>query len=141
VLLEAAAKTDTLRAVVSEGAGIRSLREALEGRGVSRWVTAPYWAVTTGATAVFASRRPPPSLESLVARIAPRPVLLVYAAHGQGGEALNSAYFAAAGEPKELWRIPAGGHTGGIDARSDEYERRVVGFFDKALLGADSTAP
>jgi uncharacterized protein len=141
VLLEAAAKTDVLRAVVSEGAGIRSLREALEARGVSHWVTAPYWAVTTGATAIFAGRLPPPSLEDLVPRIAPRPVLLVYAAHGQGGEDLNPGYFAAAGEPKELWRIPEGGHTGGIDARSGEYERRVIGFFDRALLGANRTPP
>ena len=140
-LLEAAAKTDMLRAVVSEGAGIRSLREALGVRGVSRWLTAPYWAVTTGATAIFAGRLPPPSHEDLVPRIAPRPVLLVYAAHGQGGEDLNPEYFAAANEPKELWRIPDGGHTGGIDARSGEYERRVVGFFDRALLGAGGTAP
>jgi fermentation-respiration switch protein FrsA (DUF1100 family) len=141
VLLEAAAETDGLRAVVSEGAGIRSLREALQLRGVSRWLTAPYWAITTGATAVFAGRLPPSSLEDLVPRIAPRPVLLVYAAHGQGGEELNPVYFAAAGEPKELWRIPDGGHTGGIEARLEEYERRVVGFFDRALLGADRTNP
>jgi fermentation-respiration switch protein FrsA (DUF1100 family) len=141
VLIEAAAKTDLLRAVVSEGAGIRSLREALGVRGVSRWLTAPYWAVSTGATAILSGRLPPPSLAALVPRIAPRPVLLVYAAHGQGGENLNPDYFAAAGEPKELWRIPDSGHIGGIDARSGEYERRVVGFFDRALLGAGGTAP
>ena len=141
MLLEAAANTDMLRAVVSEGAGIRSLREALGVRACRRWLTTPYWTVTTGATAIFAGRLPPPSLEDLVPRIAPRPVLLVYAAHGQGGEDLNPEYFAAAGEPKELWRIPDGGHTGGIDARSGEYERRVVGFFDRALLGAGGTAP
>ena len=54
---------------------------------------------------------------------------------------LNPGYFVAAGEPKELWRIPEGGHTGGIDARSGEYERRVIGFFDRALLGESRTAP
>ena len=42
-------------------------------------------------------------------------------------------YHAAASEPKELWEIPESGHTGGIDARPDEYERRVVGFFDRSL--------
>jgi uncharacterized protein len=141
VLLEAAAETDGLRAVVSEGAGIRSLREALELRGVSQWLTAPYWAITSAATSVFAGRLPPPSLEDLVSRIAPRPIFLVHAAHGQGGEELNPDYFAAAGDPKELWRIPDGGHTGGIEARSGEYERRVVGFFDRALLGENRTAP
>jgi fermentation-respiration switch protein FrsA (DUF1100 family) len=43
-------------------------------------------------------------------------------------------YRAAAHEPKELWEIPESTHTHGIDARPQEYERRVVGFFDAALL-------
>jgi len=42
---------------------------------------------------------------------------------------------AAAGGPKELWELPEAGHTGGLDARPGEYERRVVGFFDRYLLG------
>jgi fermentation-respiration switch protein FrsA (DUF1100 family) len=49
------------------------------------------------------------------------------------GEALNRVYLEAAGEPKALWTVPDGGHTGGLSARPAEYERRVVGFFDRAL--------
>lgn len=41
--------------------------------------------------------------------------------------------FRAASEPKELWEIPEAGHVGGFQARPREYERRVVGFFDRAL--------
>ena len=141
LLLEAAAETDALRGVVSEGAGIRSIREAIHAAGVSRWISAPYWAVTTGATAVFANRLPPPDVKSVVPRISPRPVLLVYAAHGQGGEELNPDYFAAARQPKQLWEITDGGHTGGIVARPREYERRVIAFFDDALLGGSAAGP
>ena len=36
--------------------------------------------------------------------------------------------------PKTLWEIPGAGHVGGIRAQPAEYERRVVGFFDDALL-------
>ena len=43
-------------------------------------------------------------------------------------------YFAAAGEPKSIWKVPGAKHTGGTDARPTEYERRVVGFFDQAPL-------
>jgi hypothetical protein len=32
-----------------------------------------------------------------------------------------------------LWQIRAAGHTGGLAAAPGEYERRVVGFFDRAL--------
>ncbi len=55
---------------------------------------------------------------------------------GQGGEAeLTETFYEAAHEPKEIWLVPGAGHTGGIEARPAEYERRVVGFFDDALLG------
>ncbi|HEY5528611.1 MAG TPA: hypothetical protein VIL51_04070 [Thermoleophilia bacterium] len=44
-------------------------------------------------------------------------------------------YFAAAGQPKELWEVPGAGHTAGISAHPPEYERRVTQFFDSWLLG------
>ena len=47
---------------------------------------------------------------------------------------LNKEYYHAAGEPKTLWEIPDARHVGGLAARPAEYERRVVGFFDRALL-------
>ena len=63
------------------------------------------------------------------------PVFLIYAAPGMGGEDVRQPkYFAAAGEPKQLWKVPGAEHTGGIDARPAEYERRVIGFLDRALL-------
>jgi hypothetical protein len=39
-----------------------------------------------------------------------------------------------AGEPKTLWAIPESKHVGGLAARPAEYERRVIRFFDAALL-------
>ncbi len=52
-----------------------------------------------------------------------------------GGEsARQPRYHAAAGEPKELWEIETGGHTGGLEAEGPEYERRVLTFFRQALL-------
>jgi hypothetical protein len=35
-----------------------------------------------------------------------------------------------------LWEVPGARHTGGLDAQPQEYERRVVGFFDAALLAS-----
>lgn len=73
-------------------------------------------------------------LDEVVARIAPRPLFLIYAAHGGGGEELNPDYFEAASEPKTVWRVDEAEHVGGFDARPREYEERVIGFFDQALL-------
>ncbi|MBN1528061.1 MAG: dienelactone hydrolase family protein [Thermoleophilaceae bacterium] len=132
MLLESAAGGDALRAVVSEGAGIRSVREATELDGAEMWGQLPTWAATTLGTAVFSGRAPPDNLKELAPRIAPRPVFFIYADRGQGGEELSAEFYEAAGEPKELWKTDSG-HTGGYDAAPEEYERRVVGFFDDAL--------
>ena len=132
VLLDAAARNPGLRAVVSEGAGQRSVREALL-RGPAGWAALPSYAVQTAAVAVLAGAAPPPSLADLVPRIAPRPILLIEAGRGAGGEELNAEYLEAARPPKARWRIPEAGHTGGYEARPAEYERRVVSFLDAAL--------
>jgi hypothetical protein len=136
MMIEAAAESDGLRAIVSEGAGIRSIREslALSGTG-TRLAASLVHAVVTPGVALFSNTMPPPSLEDLVGRIAPRPVFLIYATNGQGGEELNAIFYDAAREPKTIWEMPTASHTGGIEAEPEEYERRVVGFFDRALLG------
>ena len=53
-----------------------------------------------------------------------------------GGEVERQPkYYAAAGQPKQLWTVPGAKHTGGLKAQPAEYERRVVDFYDRALLG------
>jgi uncharacterized protein len=139
LMLEAAAEDDGLRAVVSEGAGARAYSDEvdeaeIEGRsGAEKLLGAAPIAVKAGAMAVFTNQTPPANLADLVGRIAPRPVMLIAAPNSKNGEKLNRRYYAAAQEPKTLWEIPESKHTGGIDARPREYERRVVGFFDDAL--------
>jgi hypothetical protein len=61
-------------------------------------------------------------------------VLLIHAENGGGGEELTPEYCAAAGQPKQIWMVPGAGHTGGLTAEPTEYERRVIEFFDNALL-------
>ena len=132
LLLQTAAHTRALRAVVSEGAGQRSLAEHLDnpeiGR-VQRWFSGML--TQTAAVAVLSNGPPPGSLADLVPRIAPRRVLLIEAVKGHPDEILNDIY--ARGRTAELWRVTAGGHTGALAAGPAEYERRVAAFFDRAL--------
>jgi uncharacterized protein len=134
MMLQAAAESNDLKAVVSEGAGSRSVREVIEKKA---WLDVPTYSVLTAGTALFSNQAPPPNLKDLVGRIAPRSVFFIYSTHGVDGEEkqLNPKYYAAAGQPKQSWEIPEASHTGGIVARPKEYERRVIGFFDRALLG------
>lgn len=132
VMLQLAAETDGLRAIVSEGAGVRSVREAVHVPGSVKVIFTEISAISTLGTAVFGSDLPPPSLTDLSAEIS-EPLLIIYSEKGQGGETISRQYYDAARGPKELWPAP-GGHTGAIDAAPNQYERRVVGFFDRALL-------
>ena len=62
-------------------------------------------------------------------------VFFVYGERGQPAERpANTAFYAAARGQKEIWEVPGSGHIGGVDAQPVEYERRVVGFFDRTLL-------
>jgi uncharacterized protein len=71
-----------------------------------------------------------------IGKISPRPVLIMMGGADDhisidSGQKLCDA----AGEPKELCFEPAAGHHGLPEVAPAEYERRVVGFFDRALLG------
>ncbi len=66
-----------------------------------------------------------------IARIAPRPVFLIHSADDQNATtplAGARRLFSAAGDPKEIWIAPSGGHAGALAAQRDEYVRRVIAF-------------
>jgi hypothetical protein len=134
MMLTAAANNTGLHAVVSEGAGFRSVREDVL-RGPRGWFALPEAALQTAALAIISGTPPPQSLKELVPKISPRHVLFIYAGRGGGGEEFTPDFFRAAGAPKLVWKIDEAGHVGGFQARPREYEQRVIRFFDRALLG------
>jgi dienelactone hydrolase len=131
-LLQTAAETKDLKAVVSDGAGSRSVREDTVHMRAGKIPEIVMSSVLTAGTALFANQLPPPSLEELSGRIT-APVFFIYATHGAGGEENNPEYYDAARGPKQIWQIDTS-HTHGLTDRPVEYERRVVGFFDRTLL-------
>jgi hypothetical protein len=137
MLLRAAAESDSIHAVVSEGAGDRV--GETDVTGILRVLVDPSQAVMTAATTVFSNHMPPTPIVDSIGGIAPHPLLLIYADPGIGGESTSQPeYYVAAGEPKSIWKVPRSSHTGGIDAQPAEYDRRVTAFFDAALLGTTS---
>ena len=117
LMIETAAEDPRLHAVVSEGAGVRSLAEHWDDPGPAA-AQKPFsnLVVQTLALAVLSNQGPPPGLTDLVDDIAPRPLLLIRGLDGQPQEALNRVYYAAAREPKTLWEVPGAGHTAALSA-------------------------
>jgi alpha-beta hydrolase superfamily lysophospholipase len=67
----------------------------------------------------------------VIGQLSPRPVLLI--ASGEKDIYFNRLFYQAAGEPRELWELPAGEHGAAILQDSHAYSQRVVNFFNKAL--------
>jgi dienelactone hydrolase len=135
MMIETAAETDELAAVVSEGAGARSFTEDMDhdDPALGKYTLgAAMSAAKTLAVAVSSNQAPPANLKDLAASIE-QPLLLIAAPNAPTGEDLNRGYAKAAGDNATLWEIPESGHVGGLEARPEEYERRVVSFFDEAL--------
>src|SRR5829696_2276695 len=136
MMIETAAETGAVAAVVSEGAGARSFNEEMDqdvGELEKRTLGGLLSVTKTASIAALANESPPANLRDLSAKVQ-QPLLLIAAPNSGHGEELNRGYHAAAGENSTLWEIPESGHVGGLEARPEEYERRVVGFFDAALL-------
>ena len=137
-MLEAAARNPGLKAVVSEGAGIRSIREAALEKSLSpleRVLAYPQDLAQTVSVWLLGGDTVPMSLRTAAILIGPRPVFFIYGGHGQEAEkSVNPVYYRSAFAPKSIWKVPGAAHTQGIETQPKEYERLVVGFFNKALL-------
>ena len=126
MLLHTAAHDEDLAAVVSEGAGARTMAEEVDDvSGLAKVTTALSYGARDLTNAILQDRLPPANLTSLVGKISPRPVFLIHGGADDAGHR-NPDYFAAAKEPKQIWEA-RGGHTDGISEQPREYERRVVG--------------
>jgi uncharacterized protein len=130
VLLEAAARDQRLRAVVSDGA--MRPEDGMDVRDTSALERAMLWPATQAIRGI-SGMRPAPSLFPLIPRIAPRPTLLIAGGQAKGEVETNERYRDAGGSSVDLWAIPDAGHTGGLRTHPREYEARVIGFLDDAL--------
>jgi uncharacterized protein len=134
MMLEAAAENPDLAAVVTEGAGNRSLKERLvhlDGRDLLRGLH--QLVVNEVGLSIFSNSQPPPSLVDVVPDIAPRPVFLIWAPDGGTSETMSPLYHRLIGSSATIWSLPEVEHLKGFQTYPEEYERRVVGFFDHAL--------
>jgi hypothetical protein len=130
VLIEVAAQRPDLAAVVADGAAAGSFEDWHHLRGTELG-TAPGW-VMFKTMRVLSGDPPGPPLEDLMPRIE-NPTLLISAGTDEERE-FNVLYDAAGRESVEHWNLPDAHHTHAIHEHAGEYERRVAGFFNEALL-------
>lgn len=80
----------------------------------------------------------PPAMINIIGKIAPRPIMLVGGGNPRpyfGSEAPRAQRYAAyAGPNAQLWIIAEATHCDGPQQQPDEYEKRLVDFFNQALV-------
>ncbi|HEU0074807.1 MAG TPA: alpha/beta fold hydrolase [Dehalococcoidia bacterium] len=132
VLLQAAGESTDLKAIVAEGSTARTAADFRELKSIGEIGYVLHTVVGATMRAISGEDTPPP-LMKMVPRIAPRDVLLI---GSQVADELDliSRYKELGGESFDIWFIPEAKHIGGFDLHPEEYEQRVIAFFDESLL-------
>lgn len=134
VVLGAASTYPELQAIVSDGASFRSVEEYIDlsyQRPLHRNFTTR---VMYLAVRLFSGDKPPlPIRDSLLA--APNTHFLLIAGGNEHTEVDYNEMFAdTVGERATLWVAPKAGHVGAFGRHREEYEQRVISFFEESLL-------
>lgn len=131
VVLQAAANTDKIKAVVAEGSGYRMVEEWLLAPEAPGKILAPGQWIFFKTGEILSGVPQAAPLPELIAEIAPTPLLLISAG---ADNQINQIYYESAREPKTLWARAESGHIDGLFSHPEEYEERVTTFFDGALF-------
>ncbi len=132
IAIRAAARTDQIKAVFVDDPGYVTIKDAppptsnlLRLLYMINWLDYKGMQLWTGA-------QEPPGVIEAIGVISPRPLFL--AASGGLGNSLMHHYYEYAKEPKSFWEIPEASHGKSFTARPQEYEEKMVDFFENALL-------
>lgn len=127
------AQDERIEAVVAEG-GFYDLEADIANTGGrnSLWENLLYQAILFFFHWETGVRARDISPISVIERISPRPLLLIYGEQ-EAAETRPWEQLARAGEPKDLWIVSGAWHGGYLDVAAEEWEQRVIVFFDAAF--------
>jgi pimeloyl-ACP methyl ester carboxylesterase len=134
VTLRAAAQDSWIRAVAVEGSPLAVLEDHIitPGFNLRKLVFYPWLWLSYQIQVLLTGVRMPEGVVAAAARITPRPLVVVTAGRGQE-YLIGRVIFEKAGEPKEFYNIAEAAHGECLRARPEEYEQKLVGFFERAL--------
>jgi dienelactone hydrolase len=134
--VHAAAQSPAIRGVIADGLQWTRFKDA---RGLYRGSTWQYflidWVQMTATDLLYAGDSRPRALVDDVARIAPRPLLIIVADdHPFDNETLAAEqYQEVGGESVSVWIVPGVVHGGGWELHPEAYRQHLLAFLDRAL--------
>jgi esterase/lipase len=135
VLLSSASTYPEIKAVVSDGATHRSIDDYVAVPEYNSFIGSWVQRVMYTTVRVFrGGAKPVPILESI--KDAQETSLLLIAAGGVDDEIkYNTVFHNAVSDRSQLWVVPRVGHISAYYNYQDEYEEKVISFFEENLLG------
>jgi len=137
-ILYAAARSPSIKALIADGTGGGRVEDAINPllpEIQQYWFMVPMVWNTDRFTELLSGSPAKPPIREQVKLIAPRPILFIAAGKAEGEISQANRYAASAGPTAQVWAIPEADHVGGIFARPQEYQQRMLAFFDQNLLG------
>lgn len=139
IVIGAAAQDPNIQAVVAEAvyADMEDLWDRFGRVGIRgtqlgwSWGLPMRWGMWLWTGERVAAFKP----EELIGQISPRPVFVIHGELDNAACTVDDArrLYQAAGDPRELWIAPGAGHCSAHALLPEEYEARVLDFFDRAL--------
>lgn len=134
VALGATIRYSDLRAALADGAGFPVQADIPSATTLEDYLMKPITPLMFSALQFFSRVRPPQPVSQHIQEIAPRPLLVISA--GTGLEKRQAEWYASlSGSPTTHWNLPDSQHGWGVYTHTQEYETRMVAFFEQALLG------
>ena len=121
-----------IKAIVADGPGATAFSDWPPPETVEEWYYFPYDFFYYRFLARHTAVTDPISLKEALTKITARPILFISSSVPTEQHRVEYL-FEAAQEPKSLWHIPEAGHIGGFRLQPQEYEAKVIGFFDETL--------
>jgi pimeloyl-ACP methyl ester carboxylesterase len=132
IAIRAATETDLIQAVFTDDPGFVTIKDAPPP--ATTWERLMYtvnWLDYKGMQ-LWTGAKEPPGVVEVIKELSPRPLFLV--ASGGLGNRLMHHYYNLAEEPKTLWEILEASHGTSLSARPQEYEEKMVDFYESSLL-------
>jgi len=132
IAIRAAAETNLIQAVFADDPGFVTVNDAPPP--TATWERLMYlvnWMDFKGMQ-LWTGAHEPAGIVEVISDISPRPLFLV--ATGGLGNRLIHHYYNLAKEPKTLWEIPEASHGSSLSVRPQEYEEKMVAFYENSLL-------
>jgi len=132
IAIRATSELELIQAVFADDPGFVTIKDAPPPS--TTWENLLYavnWLDYKGMQ-IWTGAQEPLGVVEVIGSISPRPLFLVET--GGPGKRLIQHYFELANDPKTLWIIPEASHGNSLTAHPQEYEGKMVSFFDRYLL-------